>query len=64
MKSAIEGGLKQSPDTVTSITQLDVGPADGAERWWHAELMMWCLLPDPQPPPHQTADWNSMNSRV
>ena len=32
LKSAIKGGLKQSPDTVTSITQLDVGPANGAER--------------------------------
>ena len=28
----LKEGLKQSPDTVTSITQLDVDPADGAER--------------------------------
>ena len=32
MKSAIEGVLKQSPDTVASIIPLEVGPADGAER--------------------------------
>ena len=32
MKSAIEGGLKQLPETVTSITPIKVGPPDGAER--------------------------------
>ena len=32
MKSAITRRLKQLPDTVTSITQLNVGPADGAKR--------------------------------
>ena len=32
MKSAMARRLEQSPDTVTSMTQLDVGSADIAER--------------------------------
>ena len=51
----LQGGLKQSPDTVTSITPLNVGPADGAERcgmlsWW---CVVCCLTPWA---PNQTAD--------
>ena len=32
MKLAMARRLKQSPDTVTSVMQLNVGPADVAER--------------------------------
>ena len=32
MKSAMARWLKQSPDTVTSMTQPDVGPAEVVER--------------------------------
>ena len=32
MKSAMERRLKQSPDTVTSMTQPAVGPAEVVER--------------------------------
>ena len=32
MKLAMAGRLKQSPDTVTSMTQPDVGPAEVVER--------------------------------
>ena len=32
MKSAMARRLKQSPDTVTSMTQPDVGPAEVVER--------------------------------
>ena len=32
MKSAMARGLKQSPDTVTSMTQSDVGPADVVKK--------------------------------
>ena len=32
MKLAMARGLKQSPDTVTSVTQPDVGPAEVVER--------------------------------
>ena len=49
MKLAMARSLKQSPDTVTSMTKPDVGPADVAEMW-HAEPMMWCLSSDPLGP--------------
>ena len=63
MKSAIEGGLKQSPDTVTSITQLDFGPANGAERCGHAEPMMWCFVAWPSKPPiKQLTEFNEQYS--
>ena len=32
MKSAMARRLEQSPDTVTSMTQADVGPAEVVER--------------------------------
>ena len=47
MKSAIKGGLKQSPDTVTSIMQLNVGPADRAVRCGMLSRSCGVLLPDP-----------------
>ena len=33
MKSAMARRLKQSPDTVTSMTQPDVGPVEVVERY-------------------------------
>ena len=33
MKSAMARRLKQSPDTVTSMTQCDVGPTEVVERF-------------------------------
>ena len=33
MKSAMAGRLEQSPDTVTSMTQPDVGPAEVVKRY-------------------------------
>ena len=42
--------LKQSPDTVTSMTQSDVGPTEVVKRCGHAEPFMWCLLSDPWAP--------------
>ena len=33
MKSAMTRRLKQSPDTVTSMTQPDVGPTEVVERY-------------------------------
>ena len=33
MKAAMERRLKQSPDTVTSMTQPDVGPAEVVKRY-------------------------------
>ena len=63
MKSAITRRLKQSPDTVTGIMQLNVGPADGAKRcgilsWWCG---VCCLMPWA---PQSHSWWNSMNSIV
>ena len=50
MKSAMARRLEQSPDTVTSMTQPDVGPAGGSREMWHAELFTWCLSSDPLGP--------------
>ena len=50
MKSAMARGLEQSPDTVTSMTQPDVGPTEGSQEMWHAEPFTWCLSSDPLGP--------------
>ena len=38
------------PDTVTSLTQPDVGPDEVVKTMWHAELFTWCLSSDPLGP--------------
>ena len=48
MKCAMAMRLEQSPDTVTSMTQPDVGPAEVVQRC--GMLFMWCLSSDPWAP--------------
>ena len=31
---------------------------------WHAELMMWCLLPDPRPPIEQLMEFNCYTGKL
>ena len=47
MKSAMARRLEQSPDTVTSMTQPDVGPAEVVERCGMLSCLhsVYCLTP-------------------
>ena len=51
MKSAMARRLKQSPDTVTSMTQPDVGPAEVVKRCGmlsclHGVCCLTCWVPN------------------
>ena len=50
MKSAMARRLKQSPDTVTSMTQPDVGPAEVVKRCGMLSCLCGVCLSDPLGP--------------